>query len=75
MDTLKVKLFLLVEKYKSFSAVANDFSYTPSAISHMADSLERELGVKLFYRTNKGVNLTDDGRKLYDGFLALSKAE
>lgn len=75
MDTIKVKLFLLVEKYKSFSAVANDFSYTPSAISHMADSLERELGVKLFYRTNKGVNLTDDGRKLYDGFLALSKAE
>ena len=75
MDTLKTKLFLLVEKYKSFSAVAEAFSYTPSAISHMADALEAELGVKLFARTNKGVELTDDGRRLYVNFLALAQAE
>lgn len=75
MDTIKVKLFLLVEKYKNFSAVANEFSYTPSAISHMADSLEAELGVKLFNRTNKGVELTSDGRALYDKFFSLANAE
>ncbi len=75
MDTQKVKLFLLVEKNKSFSAVANEFQYTPSAISHMADALEAELGVKLFHRTNKGVHLTDDGREMYDKFLAMASAE
>lgn len=75
MDSLKIKLFLLVEKYKSFSAVANEFLYTPSAISHMADSLEAELGVKLFNRTKKGVSLTDDGRRLYDKFHSLSAME
>ena len=75
MDSQKIKLFLLVEKYKSFSAVANEFLYTPSAISHMADSLETELGVKLFNRTKKGVSLTDDGRRLYDKFSALAAME
>ena len=75
MDTLKVKLFLLVSKHKSFSAVAEEFSYTPSAISHMADALETEVGVKLFSRTNKGVVLTEGGRKLYDKFLFLANAE
>ena len=75
MDTLKVKLFLLVAKHKSFSAVAEEFSYTPSAISHMADALETELGVKLFNRTNKGVCLTEDGQKLHDKFLSMANAE
>lgn len=75
MDTLKIKLFLLVEKHKNFSEIAKEFSYTPSAISHMADALEDELGVKLFIRTNKGVDLTDDGIKLYDKFLSMENAE
>lgn len=75
MDTIKVRLFLLVEKYKNFSAIANEFSYTPSAISHMADALENELDVKLFNRTNKGVSLTNEGKRLYNSFLLLSKAE
>ena len=75
MDTLKIKLFLLVEKYKNFSKIADEFSYTPSAISHMADALEEELGLKIFKRTNKGVLLTEDGRRLYHHFEALAAAE
>ena len=75
MDTLKVKTFLLIEKYKSFSQAAAELSYTPSAISHMADSLEDELGIKLFNRTKKGVSLTDAGKKLYNNFSAVYNAE
>jgi len=75
MDSIKVRLFLLVEKYKSFSAVADEFSYTPSAISHMADSLEEEMGITLFDRTNKGVTLTEEGKILYDKFLSLATLE
>ena len=63
MDTNKIKMFLLTEKYKSFSKTAEEFSYTPSAISHIADSLEEELGVKLFIRSRKGVELTEAGLK------------
>lgn len=75
MDTLKIKTFLLIEKYKNFSKVAEEFSYTPSAISHIADSLEDELGVKLFNRNNKGVELTKEGYELYDKFSAVIDAE
>jgi len=75
LDAQKVKLFLLVAKYRNFTAVAKDFSYTPSAVSHMADALETELGIKLFIRTNKGVRLTEEGNKMYDSFLSLANAQ
>lgn len=75
MDTTKIRAFLLVEKYKSFSKVAKEFSYTPSALSHMADSLEKELGIKLFHRTHNGVELTDAGRQLKKKFAAVIEAE
>ena len=75
MDTNKIHGFLLIEKYKSFSKVAKEFAYTPSALSHMADALEKELGVILFKRTHYGVELTDAGKQLYDKFVAVVEAE
>lgn len=75
LETLKIKAFLLVAKYKNFSLAAKELSYTPSALSHIADSLENELGVKLFNRTRKGVEITEEGKKLYDYFLKIAKAE
>lgn len=75
MDTVKIRAFLLAEKYKSFSKVAKEFSYTPSALSHMADALEKELGLKLFHRTHNGVELTEAGRQLHKKFAAVVAAE
>lgn len=75
MDTIKIKAFLLVEKHKSFSRVAEEFSYTPSALSHMAHTLEEELGINLFNRTHTGVELTEAGKQLYDKFFAVIEAE
>lgn len=64
METDKIKAILAAVKYKTLSRAASEFSYTPSALSHMADSLEDELGVKLLVRTHKGVSLTEDGELL-----------
>lgn len=75
MDTNKIHAFLLIAKYKSFSKVAQEFSYTPSALSHMADALEKELGVILFKRTHFGVELTEVGKQLHDKFAAVIYAE
>lgn len=75
MDTNKINAFLLIEKYKSFSKVAKEFSYTPSALSHMADALEKDLGVILFKRTHYGVELTEAGKQLFDKFSAVIEAE
>ena len=75
MDTLKIKAFLLIEKHGSFSGAAEELSYTPSALSHMADALEEELGVRLFQRTHKGVILSEEGKKLAPHFRAVADAE
>lgn len=75
MDTLKIKALLSAVKYKSLSKAAEDFSYTPSALSHSVDALENELNVKLLVRTHTGVHLTDEGKALLDKLNAVVKAE
>jgi signal peptidase I len=63
-----------VEK-KSLSKAAEEFSYTPSALSHAADSVERELGVKLLKRTYAGVSLTEEGEKLLHALRSFVASE
>lgn len=75
METFKIKAFITAVKYKSFSRAAEDFSYTPSAFSHMAHSLNEELGVIIFKRTPTGIELTEEGEILYEKFLAIADAE
>ncbi len=75
MDTIKLKALLKAVKYKSLSKAAEEFSYTPSAFSHMADALEQELGVKILVRTSRGITLSEDGEKLLDKFKAVVDAE
>lgn len=75
MDTLKIRALLSAVKHKSLSKAAEEISYTPSALSHMADSLETELGVRLLRRTPLGVELTEDGLSLYESLIAVVKAE
>lgn len=65
MDTGKIKIFLRSAETESFSKVAEEFNYTPSAISHMCDSIEEELGLKLLTRNFSGVKLNEVGRALY----------
>lgn len=72
---MKIKAILSAAKYKSLSRAAQDFSYTPSALSHMADALEEELGVKLLCRTRTGVYLTEEGKLLEERLNAVLRAE
>ncbi|MBQ4528330.1 MAG: LysR family transcriptional regulator [Clostridia bacterium] len=74
MDINKVKIFLMVEEYGSFSKIAEKLSYTPSAVLHMANALEKELGVQLFRRSNRGVVLTNGAKNLHGLFEELFEA-
>lgn len=60
MDTEKAKIFLSVMNNGSLSAAAQQLGYTTSGISRSIASLEEELGVSLFIRGKKGVELTPD---------------
>jgi len=48
----------------SFTKAAELLGYTQPALSQMIASLERELSVKLLYRSRYGVQLTPEGERL-----------
>ena len=60
-----LELFLKVAEYGSITKVAKVFYITQPAVSNALAKLERELGVKLFFRDKrKGLVLTDVGEKI-----------
>ena len=75
MDTQKIKAILSALEYKSLSKAAREVSYTPSALSHIADSLEKELGVKIMVRTPLGISLSREGEELYRYLVDVVEAE
>lgn len=75
METLKIRAILLAQQHKTLSRAAEAFSYTPSALSHMTDALEEELGVPLLVRTRSGVHLTEEGELLREKLQAVLDAE
>ncbi len=64
-DLYSLTLFELVADQASFTAAAIKAGLTQSAISRRIDSLEKKLGVKLFERTTRRVQLTLAGEELY----------
>lgn len=71
MDSFQVKAVLAAARHGSFSRAATEFSYTPSAFSHMIARVEEDLGVRLFIRTAVGVTLSEAGRALLPRFEAM----
>ena len=60
------RIFLVVSKSKSFSRAAEQLFMTRPAVSQSIAKLEQELNTSLFYRTPKGVTLTNEGKVLHD---------
>ena len=75
MDTFKLKAILRAVETGSMAKAAKEFSYTPSALSHSIDSLEKEMGVKLLERSPKGVCFTIEGEKLREKIEKVISAE
>ena len=63
-----LRAFDAAARHLSFRAAADELSVTQSAISHQVAELERRLGVSLFDRTSRRVELTDAGRR-YQPFI------
>ncbi len=60
------RIFHVVSRNKSFSKAAEELYMTQSAVSQSISKLEKELDIKLFNRTSKGVVLTSEGELLHD---------
>ncbi|MER5389724.1 LysR family transcriptional regulator [Saccharopolyspora sp. NPDC002686] len=62
MDTNAVRSFVLAAEFGQLQHAADELGVTQQAVSKRIASLERELGVRLFTRTTRGVELTLDGQ-------------
>ena len=73
-----LRVFEAAARHLSFKEAASELSITQAAVSHQIKSLEDYLGVDLFRRAGRGVQLTDAARaclpRLREGFDALAAA-
>lgn len=63
MNTVQLECFVAVAEYLNFSKASRSLKITQPAVSHQIQTLEEELGVKLFNRTSKSVILTQEGSR------------
>ena len=64
MTLLQMSYILEVDRCGSMNRAAQNLFLSQSALSAAIAEVERELGVTVFLRTNRGVTLTEEGREL-----------
>ena len=73
------KVFCEVVKYQNISKASEQMYISQSAVTQSIQKLENVLGGKLFYRSKNGVELTEEGKNLYeyikDSIETMSNAE
>lgn len=57
-----LRAFEAAARHESFKAAADEMAVTPAAIGHQIRTLEEHLGVPLFHRHNRAVEMTDAAR-------------
>ena len=60
------RVFCEVVKYKNISKTAESMYISQSAVTQSIQKLENVLGGKVFYRNKNGVELTEEGKNLYE---------
>lgn len=61
----KMYTFEVAARHESFALAAEELSLSPSAVSHRINLLEEELGIQLFVRSHRKVELTQEGKRVY----------
>lgn len=75
MDSKKCEAFLAAIDYGSLTAAGDALGYTQPGITRMINTLEEELGFKLFLRTKKGVSVTANGEMMIPAFREIVRAQ
>jgi LysR family transcriptional regulator, glycine cleavage system transcriptional activator len=60
-----LRAFEAAARYLSFTRAAESLFVSQAAVSHQIKALEEQLGVELFRRMTRALELTDAGRRLY----------
>jgi len=74
-----IRMFVRVYELGSMSAAARDQRTSPAVASSRISELEKHLGVRLFNRTTRALQPTENGKVFYDGarnvLAAIAEAE
>jgi LysR family transcriptional regulator, glycine cleavage system transcriptional activator len=62
-----LRAFEAAARHMSFSRAATELHVTPAAISHQIHALEEDLGIRLFHRMNRAIELTASAKVLLPG--------
>ncbi len=65
-----IRAFEAACRHMQFQAAAEELSVTPAALSYQIRQLEEQLGLKLFHRLNRAVELTREGKLIAPGTVA-----
>ena len=65
MYNQQLETFIVVADMGSFNKAAEALYITPPAVTKQINLLEKDLGLKLFNRTHRGLALTEAGKYLY----------
>lgn len=60
-----LRSFCIAAKCLSFKHAASQLFLTPSAVSHQIKQLEQQLGIILFHRQTRSIELTNAGKQFY----------
>src|SRR4029079_12364546 len=69
-----LRAFCAAARHRSFKFAADELCVTPSAVSHQMKELEASLGVRLFERKTRALELTTAGHALHDEVAPLLDA-
>jgi LysR family transcriptional regulator, glycine cleavage system transcriptional activator len=72
--TRNLRVFRVAARHRSFKLAADELSLTPSAVSHQMKELEEALGVELFVRRPRALELTAAGSMLLEDIEPLLTA-
>lgn len=64
MTLLQMRYILEIDRCGSMNKAAQQLFLSQSALSSAIVEVERELGITIFHRSNRGISLTEDGRAL-----------
>ena len=65
MDTKKLEALAMAVRMGSFTRAAEALGYTQSGLTHMMNSLEKDIGFALLVRDRTGIRLTAAGERVF----------
>ena len=74
MDLSKIRYFLEAARLCNFTQAAHNCHIAQTTMTKYITNLERDLGCPLFYREHRGVSLTAEGRRFYDGMRDICRS-